>query len=87
MKVVATGQGLALFAEGTMQIEQIEPDLTLDGAARMLAERQHRAGDAEGADPADRERVNGALGRHISWSRVPARRLLSEPDRPTLAVR
>jgi type III pantothenate kinase len=27
-----------LFAEGTMVIEQIEPDLTLDGL-RMLAER------------------------------------------------
>ena len=38
MKVVATG-GLAPFlAEGTLMIEHIEPDLTLDGL-RMLAER------------------------------------------------
>jgi type III pantothenate kinase len=38
MKVVATGGLAPLFAEGTMMIEQIEPDLTLDGL-RMLAER------------------------------------------------
>ena len=38
MKVVATGGLASLFAEGTMVIEQIEPDLTLDGL-RMLAER------------------------------------------------
>jgi type III pantothenate kinase len=38
MKVVGTGGLAPLFAEGTMQIEQIEPDLTLDGLY-MLAER------------------------------------------------
>lgn len=38
MKVVATGGLAPLFAEGTVQIEHIEPDLTLDGL-RMLAER------------------------------------------------
>jgi type III pantothenate kinase len=38
MKVVATGGLASLFAEGTMVIEHIEPDLTLDGL-RMLAER------------------------------------------------
>jgi type III pantothenate kinase len=38
MKVVATGGLSSLFAEGTVMIEHIEPDLTLDGL-RMLAER------------------------------------------------
>ncbi|MBV9251045.1 MAG: type III pantothenate kinase [Acetobacteraceae bacterium] len=38
MKVVATGGLAPLFAEGTLMIEQIEPDLTLDGL-RILAER------------------------------------------------
>jgi type III pantothenate kinase len=38
MKVVATGGLAPLFAEGTVMIEHIEPDLTLDGL-RMLAER------------------------------------------------
>jgi type III pantothenate kinase len=38
MKVVATGGLASLVAEGTMVIEQIEPDLTLDGL-RLLAER------------------------------------------------
>ncbi|MDE2581504.1 MAG: type III pantothenate kinase [Rhodospirillales bacterium] len=38
MKVVATGGLAPLFAEGTLLIEQIEPDLTLDGL-RMLAAR------------------------------------------------
>jgi type III pantothenate kinase len=38
MKVIATGGLAPLVAEGTMVIEQIEPDLTLDGL-RMLAER------------------------------------------------
>jgi type III pantothenate kinase len=38
MKVVATGGLAPLFAEGTMMIEHIEPDLTLDGLS-MLAER------------------------------------------------
>jgi type III pantothenate kinase len=38
MKVVATGGLSSLFAEGTMMIQHIEPDLTLDGL-RMLAER------------------------------------------------
>ena len=38
MKVVATGGLAPLFAEGTLMIEQIDPDLTLDGL-RMLAER------------------------------------------------
>ncbi len=38
MKVIATGGLAPLFAEGTVQIEHIEPDLTLDGL-RMLAER------------------------------------------------
>ena len=41
MKVVATGGLAPLFAEGTMVIEQIEPDLTLDGL-RLLAERNPR---------------------------------------------
>jgi type III pantothenate kinase len=38
MQVVATGGLASLVAEGTMVIEQIQPDLTLDGL-RMLAER------------------------------------------------
>jgi type III pantothenate kinase len=38
MKVIATGGLAPLFSEGTMQIEQIEPDLTLDGLY-MLAQR------------------------------------------------
>jgi type III pantothenate kinase len=38
MKVVATGGLAPLFAEGTMMIEQIDPDLTLDGL-RLLAAR------------------------------------------------
>jgi type III pantothenate kinase len=38
MKVIATGGLAPIFAEGTMQIEHIEPDLTLDGLT-MLAER------------------------------------------------
>lgn len=38
MRVVATGGLAPLFAEGTLVIEQIAPDLTLEGL-RMLAER------------------------------------------------
>ncbi len=38
MKVIATGGLAPLFSEGTMQIERIEPDLTLDGLY-LLAER------------------------------------------------
>src|ERR1700735_421370 len=38
MKVIATGGLAPLFAEGTMIIEQIEPDLTLEGL-RLLGER------------------------------------------------
>ena len=38
MKVIATGGLAPLLAEGTMVIEQIDPDLTLDGL-RLLAER------------------------------------------------
>jgi type III pantothenate kinase len=38
MKVIATGGLASLFAEGTLLIEQIEPDLTLEGL-RLLAER------------------------------------------------
>jgi type III pantothenate kinase len=38
MKVLATGGLAPLLAEGTMVIDRIEPDLTLDGL-RMLAER------------------------------------------------
>jgi len=38
MRVVATGGLAPLLAEGTMMIERIDPDLTLDGL-RMLAER------------------------------------------------
>jgi type III pantothenate kinase len=38
MKVIATGGLAPLFAEGTLVIERIEPDLTLDGL-RLLAER------------------------------------------------
>jgi len=38
MKVVATGGLAPLFAEGTLLIEHIEPDLTLDGL-RLLADR------------------------------------------------
>jgi type III pantothenate kinase len=38
MKVVATGGLAPLLAEGTMVIEQIDPDLTLEGL-RLLAER------------------------------------------------
>jgi type III pantothenate kinase len=38
MRVVATGGLAPLFAEGTLMIEHIEPDLTLDGL-RLLAER------------------------------------------------
>jgi type III pantothenate kinase len=38
MKVLGTGGLAPLFAEGTLVIEKIEPDLTLDGL-RLLAER------------------------------------------------
>ncbi len=38
MRVVATGGLAPLFAEGTLVIEHIDPDLTLDGL-RMLAQR------------------------------------------------
>ncbi|HTW29793.1 MAG TPA: type III pantothenate kinase [Acetobacteraceae bacterium] len=38
MKVVATGGLAPLFAEGTLVIEQIDPDITLEGL-RLLAER------------------------------------------------
>jgi type III pantothenate kinase len=38
MKVAATGGLAPLFSEGTLMIEHIEPDLTLEGL-RMLAER------------------------------------------------
>ena len=38
MKVIATGGLAPLFSEGTMVIEQIEPDLTLEGL-RLLADR------------------------------------------------
>jgi type III pantothenate kinase len=38
LKVVATGGLAPLFAEGTMTIEHIDPDLTLDGL-RLLADR------------------------------------------------
>ena len=38
LKVIATGGLAPLLAEGTTMIEQIDPDLTLDGL-RMLAER------------------------------------------------
>ena len=38
MRVIATGGLAPLFSEGTLVIEQIEPDLTLDGL-RLLAER------------------------------------------------
>ena len=55
LKVVATGGLAPLFAEGTIMIERIEPDLTLDGL-RMLADRnptpilskdRHRLNDPE----------------------------------------
>ena len=38
LKVVATGGLAPLFAEGTMLIERIDPDITLDGL-RLLADR------------------------------------------------
>ncbi len=38
MQVIATGGLAPLFAEGTLVIDRIEPDLTLDGL-RLLAER------------------------------------------------
>jgi type III pantothenate kinase len=38
MRVIATGGLAPLFSEGTLLIEQIEPDLTLEGL-RLLAER------------------------------------------------
>ena len=38
LKVLATGGLAPLFSEGTTLIEQIDPDLTLDGL-RLLAER------------------------------------------------
>jgi type III pantothenate kinase len=38
MRVIATGGLAPLFSEGTLVIEQIEPDLTLEGL-RLLAER------------------------------------------------
>ena len=38
LKVIATGGLAPLLAEGTMVIERIDPDLTLDGL-RLLAER------------------------------------------------
>lgn len=43
MKVVATGGLAPLFAEGTLMIQHIEPDLTLDGL-RLLAERNPAPG-------------------------------------------
>ncbi len=43
MKVIGTGGLAPLFAEGTMMIERIEPDLTLDGL-RMLAARNPSPG-------------------------------------------
>jgi type III pantothenate kinase len=43
MKVVATGGLAPLFAEGTLMIEHIEPDLTLDGL-RLLADRNPSPG-------------------------------------------
>jgi type III pantothenate kinase len=51
MKVIATGGLAPLFSEGTMQIEHIEPDLTLDGL-HMLAER-----NAAPAMPRERTRL------------------------------
>jgi type III pantothenate kinase len=51
MKVVATGGLAPLFAEGTMMIEHMEPDLTLDGL-RMLAARNPPPGP-----PRDRSRL------------------------------
>ena len=53
MKVVATGGLAPLFAEGTMVIEQIEPDLTLDGL-RMLAERNPAPTLRRGKNTSDR---------------------------------
>ena len=38
MKVIATGGLAPLFSEGTLMIEHIEPNLTLEGL-RLLAER------------------------------------------------
>jgi type III pantothenate kinase len=51
LKVVATGGLAPLFAEGTMMIEQIDPDLTLDGL-RLLAARNPAPGL-----PRDRSRL------------------------------
>ncbi len=51
MKVIATGGLAPLFTEGTLMIDQIEPDLTLDGL-RLLAERNPAPGL-----PRDRSRL------------------------------
>jgi type III pantothenate kinase len=51
LKVVATGGLAPLFAEGTAMIEQIDPDLTLDGL-RLLAARNPAP-----ALPRDRSRL------------------------------
>jgi type III pantothenate kinase len=52
MKVAATGGLAPLFAEGTLLIEHIQPDLTLDGL-RLLAERNPVPGP-----PRERTRLN-----------------------------
>ena len=54
MRVIATGGLAPLFAEGTLEIEKIEPDLTLEGL-RMLAERNPAP-----ALPRDRARLSEA---------------------------
>ncbi len=56
MKVIATGGLAPLFAEGTLVIEHIEPDLTLEGL-RMLAER-NPAPTLPPISPKDRARLS-----------------------------
>ena len=52
MRVIATGGLAPLFAEGTLLIRAIDPDLTLDGL-RLLAERNPAP-----TSPKDRPRIS-----------------------------
>ena len=63
MKVIATGGLAPLFSEGTLMIEQIEPDLTLEGL-RLLAERNPAP-----TLPRERTRLldHGIASRPLMW--------------------
>ena len=84
MKVIATGGLAPLFSEGTMVIEQIEPDLTLDGL-RLLAERNPAPTLPRETHAADRTRIgawlvdthpkkSGLPGSRSRWHHAVARR-------------